>query len=115
MKDYSVPPSLPVVSSEEQIEYLVSESVVAESTQKYMCMYYEEKQDGTGEDSMKRVDLESDRILKQPLKNKWEMRKILWYNKVLWYNKGIQSCIYDGTDDYVNLDGVDGVNIILLD
>ena len=44
--------------------------------------------------------------------DKWEIGKITWYNKT--FNE-YRVEFDDGTEDYVNLDDVDGVEIILLD
>ena len=46
------------------------------------------------------------------LYQEWHIGKITWYNKVL---DGHREEYNDGTDDYINLNDVDGIEAILLD
>ena len=68
----------------------------------------------------KRVDEELDRIYKHPLKNRrikilyqqWAIGRISWYNKKL---DEYRVEFEDGTEDYINLDDVNGAEMILLE
>ena len=68
----------------------------------------------------KRVHEELDRIYKHPLKNRrikilyqeWAIGRISWYNKKL---DEYQVEFEDGTADYINLDDVNGTEMILLE
>ena len=66
------------------------------------------------------VDDVKDKVYKHPLKNRklkvlyqnWHVGTITWYNKVL---DEYRIEYEDGTDDYINLDDADGIEIILLE
>ena len=92
---------------------------IIDQVQNPLCMDEEQKEHEEVADSP-RVDVVKDRVYKHPLKNlklkvlyqNWHVGTITWYNKV-WTS--IYRIEYeDGTDDYINLDYVDGIEIILL-
>ena len=95
LKGYTVPPPLPVASSDQPMQSPIPEP-------------------------NERIDLENDRIRTHPLKNrklkilydKWEIGKITCYDKK--FNE-YRVKFEDGTDDHINLDDVNGVEVILLD
>ena len=126
LKGYTVPPPLPVASSGQPMQSPIPEPNVVEQSddfesdnQEVLCMNYEEEEQDDKQEDEERIDLENDRIRTHPLKNrklkilydKWEIGKITWYNKK--FNE-YRVKFEDGTDDYINLDDVNGVEIILL-
>ena len=86
------------------------------ANQEIMCMEYEENE----QEVVERIDEELDRIYKHPLKNRrvttlyqeWAIRRLPWYNKKLDVYR-VQ--FEDGTEDYINLDDVNGIDMILLE
>ena len=79
-------------------------------------MEYEENE----QEVVERIDEELDRIYKHPLKNRrvtilyqeWAIRRLSWYNKKLDVYR-VQ--FEDGIEDYINLDDVKGIDMILLE
>ena len=119
---YTVPPPLQVVSSDQAMQCPIPESTIEEPSedsesenQEILCMEYEENE----QEVVERIDEELDRIYKRPLKNRrvkilyqeWAIERISWYNKKL---DEYRVEFEDGTEDYINLDDMNGIEMILL-
>ena len=130
MTGYTVPPPLQVVSSDEAVQCPIPESLeetIEESTeepsevsesenQEILCIEYEENE----QEVVERIDEKLDRIYKHPLKNRrvkilyqeWVIGRISWYNKKL---DEYRVEFEDGTENYINLDDANGIEMILLE
>ena len=92
LKGYTVPPPLPVASSDQPMQSPIPEPNVVEQSddlesdnQEILCMNYEEEKQDDKQEDEERIDLENDRTRKRPFKNrklkilydKWEIGKII--------------------------------------
>ena len=84
--------------------------------QEIMCMEYEENE----QQVVERIGEELDRIYKHPLRNQrvktlyqeWAIGRISWYSKKL---DEYQIEFEDGTEDHINLDDVNEIEMMLLE
>ena len=116
---YVVPPSLPFDGSDNAVDCPVPEAAPEPIDESRHEDEDEELLEETQDlEEMERVDLPKDRdyqnvLVKRKIRapyNEWHTGTITWYNKI---NDKYRIQFKDGSEDYISLDDIDGVEVIL--